>query len=157
MTTTTTTPPVRQETDSRADDLHLLSILESGLPAQLGTDDAPATYTVPVVVSRQVTPGERARIEDPETARRLSIQTGARPKGSSLKLVVSDRRLLVENTTLDEMRDGLAHALSTMLQEMGHDLRSESSDRAAVAQARAVQEERRAARVHAAVAEIRFG
>jgi len=154
MTTMTTAPPLHQETQN--DDLHLLSVLESGLPVQLGTVDEPATYTVPVVFSRQVTPGERARIEDPETARRLTVDTGARQKGSALRLVVSDRRLLVENTTLDQLRDGLAAALGTMLQEMGHDLRSESSDRAAVAQARAVEEERRAAGVHAAVAEIHF-
>jgi hypothetical protein len=154
MTTTT----VHHVPDTRPDDLdlHLRSVLESGLPAQLGTVDEPATYTVPVVFSRQVTASERARIEDPETARRLSIQTGARPKGASLKLVVSDRRLLVENTTLDELRDGLAGALSTMLEEMGHDLRSESADRAAVAQARAVEEARRAAVVHAAVETIHF-
>ncbi|GIG20316.1 hypothetical protein Cch01nite_10400 [Cellulomonas chitinilytica] len=155
-TTTTTTPSTHERSGARTDDLHLLSVLESGLPAQLGTVDEPATYTVPIVVSRQVTPGERARLEDPETARRLAVRTGTRQNGESLRLVVSDRRLLIENTTLDELRDGLADALSTMLQEMGDDLRSESSDRAAVAQSRAVEEQRRVAAVHAAVAAIHF-
>jgi hypothetical protein len=151
-----TAPSVRKERDTYTHDLHLLSVLESGLPTQLGTVHEPASYTVPVVLSRQVTASERAHIEDPETARELSIQTGARQKGAALRLVVSDRRLLIENTTLDQLRDGLAGALTSMLRELGHDLRSESSDRAAFTRAREVAEQRRSAGVHAAVATIRF-
>ncbi|MBN9167080.1 MAG: hypothetical protein J0I07_39475 [Myxococcales bacterium] len=52
--------------------LRLVSILVSGLPVELGTPDEPATYTVPAVFSRQVTAAERARLEDPDTARRPS-------------------------------------------------------------------------------------
>lgn len=88
--------------------LRLTSVLLSALPLELGTSAAPDRYTVPVVFSRQVTPQERERIEDPQLARRLG-----EPLGAELELVVSDRRLLVKNTSLAELRDGLAAALAT--------------------------------------------
>lgn len=140
--------------DASTGDLHLLSILESGLPAELGTADEPATYTVPVVFSRQVSRDERARIEDPATARRLAEQIGA--TGPPLRLAVSDRRLLVENTNLDQLRDGLAAALAAMLRDLGGELRAASDERAVAADARVVEERRRSDATHAAVSTIRF-
>ncbi|GCE77664.1 hypothetical protein [Cellulomonas biazotea] len=151
----TTTVPLHAP-DATSDDLHLLSILESGLPGQIGTPDEPATYTVPAVFSRQVTRDERARIEDPETARRLAEQSGAPTTGPALRLVVSDRRLLIENTSLDRLRDGLAAALAAMLRDLGGDLRAARDERAVAAEAREVEERRRSDATHAAVSTIRF-
>lgn len=150
---TTTTSTTTRETGPGSDDLRLVSVLESGLPPQLGTPYEPPTYTVAVVFSRQVTRDERARIEAPETARRLVAESGADP---ALRLAVSDRRLLVEHTTLDQLRDGLATALAGMLREVGADLRAERTARAADAEVRSVEERRRASAVHDAVTSIRF-
>ncbi len=63
--------------DPRA--LRLLSVLASGLPSDLGTATGPDRYTVPVVFSRQVSAKERARIEDPATARSVEEAAGAGP------------------------------------------------------------------------------
>lgn len=151
----TSTAPT-QAPDAGTHDLRLLSILESGLPAELGSADEPATYTVPAVFSRQVGRDERTRIEDPETARRLSRPGGETSAGRGLRLVVSDRRLLIENTNLAQLRDGLAADLAAMLRELGSDLRAVRDEAAAATQARSVEVQRRADLTHAAVADIRF-
>ncbi|WP_052748412.1 hypothetical protein [Cellulomonas sp. FA1] len=142
--------------DPTAGDLHLLHILESGIAAEVGTPAEPSRYTVPVVFSRQVTPVERARIEDPATARRLGEAVSPGRGGPELRLVVSDRRLLVENTTLAELRDGLAAELAAFLRELGEDVRAASAERVTAAARRAGDAERRDATVHAAVEQIRF-
>jgi hypothetical protein len=154
--TTVTSTPARPDPAETSHDLHLVSVLESGLPPELGTPNQPATYTVPLVFSRQVSPDERARIEAPAALRHLTAQTAAVRPGSDLRLVVSDRRLLVEGTTLEELRDGLAGALTSMLHEIGQELRSATADREAAVEQLAAQEARRAAGVHAQVASIRF-
>jgi hypothetical protein len=110
-------------------------------------------YTVPLVFSRRVTAPERSLIECPETATRIADQFGGVP---SLRLVVSDRRLLVEGTTLEQLRDGLARALNDMLEELGRELRKAGDERAAAVELRAQDERRRAATVHAVVSAIRF-
>jgi hypothetical protein len=138
------------------DDLRVLSVLESALPAALGTADEPQWYTVPLVVSRQVTREERAFLEDPETARALATQAGLSDDGPGLRLVVSDRRLLVENTTLHELRDVLAQALGDVLRDLARAQRAEADARAGAADALASQEWHRHAAVHAVVESIRF-
>jgi hypothetical protein len=142
--------------DPTSGDLHLLRILETGIAAEVGTPAEPPRYTVPVVFSRQVTPVERARIEDPATARRLGEAVRPGRSGPGLRLVVSDRRLLVENTTLAELRDGLAAELAAFLRELGEDVRAASAERVSAAARRAGDVERRDATVHAAVEQIRF-
>ncbi|AEI13397.1 hypothetical protein Celgi_2904 [Cellulomonas gilvus ATCC 13127] len=161
MTTTGNTAhsPATPATDgpgSVTRDLRLLSVLESGLPTQLGTPDEPAAYTVPAVFSRQVSHDERARIEAPATAQALAAQIGAPADGPTLRLVVSDRRLLIENTTLAQLHDGLAAALAAMLRDLGRDLRAQTSERAVEAEALAVGERRRAAATHTVAESIRF-
>lgn len=153
---TTAAPRASQREPSPQEELRLLGVLESGLPAQLGTVDEPERYTVPVVFSRQVTRAERERIEDPETARRLAVQAGAAQPGPDLRLVVSDRRLLIESTNLYQLRDGLAEALAEMLRDLGRDERAARSERAVEAESRAVEEEYRVSAVHAVVESIRF-
>jgi hypothetical protein len=138
--------------ESGAQPLRLVSVLVSGLPAELGTSAAPARYTVPVVFSRQVTPEERARIEDPALARRLSEQVGVR-----LELAVSDRRLLVKNTSLAELRDGLASALAAALRDLDAQLGAEQSARDDEASRRGLEEHARADAVAREAAQIQFG
>jgi len=143
--------PGRARGDSRA--LRLVSILASGLPIELGTPEEPALYTVPVVFSRQVTAAEREAIEDPETARRLIEATGIEP---GLTLTVDDRRLLIHNTSLRLLKDGLASAIGRMLQQLGADLMAEQDRATASAEAVVSHERTRAALVAREAAEISF-
>lgn len=137
--------------DPRA--LRLLSVLASGLPSDLGTATSPQRYTVPVVFSRQVSARERARIEDPATARSVEEAAGS---GAGLALAVSDRRLLVMNTNLGELKEGLGAALGTMLARLGDELLTEQDRQAAAAEALRSGERERFEAVSRAAAEIRF-
>lgn len=133
------------------DTLRLVSVLISGLPTELGTPDEPARYTVPAVFSRQVTPGERALIEDPATALRLS-----RYADTNLALTVSDRRLLIKNTSLTQLRDGLAAALAAALRDIDRNLNAERALASAQAEASDAEERTRAAAVTAAARAVHF-
>ena len=146
----------RQSSDALTTHLRLLSVLESGLPDGVGGADQPEPYTVPVVFSRQVSRDERSRIEDPGTARLVAAEAGIDETDPVLRLVVSDRRLLVENTTLAQLRDGLAAALAAMLRNLAVDLESERSGRDAAAEARVLDARERADAVHAVVEAISF-
>ncbi len=137
----------------RAHTLHLVSVLASGLPADLGTPGEPDRYTVPAVFSRRVTHEERARIEDPATAHRLAESAGL---GHGLELAVSDRRLLIKGTTLAELTDGLATALGAMLAGLERDLHTESGQRAAAAEVHDTAERERFEAVSRAAANIHF-
>lgn len=146
-----TGPTPGPDSPSAGDPLRLVSILVSGLPAELGTADEPARYTVPAVFSRQVTAEERARIEDPATALALSAHAD-----QGLALEVSDRRLLIKNTTLAQLAGGLAAALGAALRDMGRDLGAERDQMIADAEVRDAGERDREASVAALVAAIRF-
>ncbi len=141
----------RGTADAGTSTLRLASILTSGLPAMLGTDEAPATYTVPAVFSRQVSAPEKAAIHGPAAARRLAEIGYPR-----VTLRVSDRRLLIGNTSLHELRDGLAHELAVLLGDIDRDLGEEHDQREADAVLRRSAEAERAAGVQRLVEEIRF-
>lgn len=133
--------------------LRLVSVLASGLPSDLGTATGPHRYTVPVVFSRQVSAQERARIEDPATARSVEEAAGT---GPGLELAVSDRRLLVMNTNLEELKEGLGAALGAMLARLGQELLTEQDRQAAAAEVLRSGERERFEAVSRAAAEIRF-
>lgn len=131
--------------------LRLTSILTSGLPALLGTGQAPTRYTVPVVFSRQVSVPEKTAIEGPETVRRLAAR--GYPQ---VTLQVSDRRLLVGHTSLEELEEGLAHELTLLLADIGRAVSRERDERAAAAAVRQSAESDRAVDVQRAVDRIVF-
>ncbi|WP_282945913.1 hypothetical protein [Cellulomonas endometrii] len=133
------------------DTLRLASILVSGLPAMLGTDDEPTTYTVPVVFTRQVTHPEKTAIEGRDSTQRLAERGYPR-----VTLKVSDRRLLIGNTTLGQLRDGLAHELVALLTDIDGDLSEQRGREDAEAVARESAAADRAASVQHLVEEIRF-
>lgn len=133
------------------DTLRLASILVSGLPAMLGTDDEPTTYTVPVVFTRQVTHPEKTAIEGRDSTQRLAERGYPR-----VTLKVSDRRLLIGNTTLGQLRDGLAHELVDLLTDIDGDLSEQRGREDAEAVARESAAADRAASVQHLVEEIRF-
>lgn len=137
--------------DPRA--LRLVSVLTTGLPAELGTPDEPALYTVPAVFSRQVSDTERQRIEDPATARALAEQAGSSP---GLELAVSDRRLLIKNTSLAQLTGGLAAAIATMLDQLGRELLAETDRRTEAAEVLRTDEQERFDAVAKAAAAVHF-
>ena len=98
-----------------------------------------------------MTPEERDRIENPELAHRLSEHLGG-----GIALVVSDRRRLVKNTCLAELRDGLAAALAAALRDLDQQLDAEQSAREDAASRRDLQEQERAEAVAREAAQIRF-
>jgi len=157
MSTTTIPTSQTEEPSAPAEKAHalsLVSVLATGLPAELGTPHEPAHYTVPAVFSRRVTQEERARIEDPATASDLAEATGL---DHGLQLTVSDRRLLIKGTNLAELTDGLATALGDMLARLDQDLHSEHDERVAAGEALHAAERQRFDAVSQAAAKIRFG
>jgi len=131
--------------------LRLSSILTSALPALLGTSQAPTQYTVPAVFSRQVSVPEKTAIEGPETARRLT-ESGY----PQVTLQVSDRRLLIGHTSLEQLEEGLAHELAATLTDIGRAVSRQRDQRAAEATARQSAESDRAVDVQRSVDRIVF-
>lgn len=131
--------------------LRLTSVLVQGLPVELGTSHAPARYTVPAVFSRQVGVAERARLESAGTARRLSEHAGA-----PIELVVADRRLLIKDTTLDELRDGLAAQIAAVLRDLAADLTRERDAASAASEILVHEEYDRTERVRRQAADVVF-
>lgn len=90
--------------------LGLVSILVDSLPADLLTDTAPSHYTVEAVFNR--------RIKETESKVLLGEQTLRILQGEGfphVRLSVSDRRLNIHDTTLEQLRDGLAGTLAKLL------------------------------------------
>ncbi|GEL47019.1 hypothetical protein CHO01_21350 [Cellulomonas hominis] len=131
--------------------LRIVSILTSALPALLGTSQAPTRYTVPAVFSRQVSVPERTAIEGPETARRLTER--GYPQ---VTLQVSDRRLLIGHTSLEQLEEGLAHELAVALVDIGRAVSRQRDERAAAAAVRQSAESERAVVVQRSVDRIAF-
>lgn len=90
--------------------LGLTSILVGSLPLTLLTDAAPERYVVEAVFTRRVEPEEAALILGPGTHDTLAAHGYPH-----VQLTVSDRRLVIANTNLEELRDRLAGEIATLL------------------------------------------
>ncbi len=100
--------------------LGLGSVLVGSLPATLMTEDAPDRYTVEAVFTRKADRDEVAAIESSATRDHL-FALGY----PTVELRVSDRRLEIANTNLEELRDGLAVALAAHLAAISNGLSAE--------------------------------
>lgn len=100
--------------------LGLGSVLVGSLPATLMTDDAPDRYTVEAVFTRQADRDEVTAIHDGSTRDHLT-ECGY----PTVELHVSDRRLEIANTNLEELRDGLAVVIADHLAAISLKLRAE--------------------------------
>lgn len=93
--------------------LAVSTILTGSLPATLATPDAPASYTVDAVFNRKPNEREVAAIRGDDMHAYLS-----RAGYPRVQTEISDRRLVINNTNLEELRDGLAvtiaHALASI-------------------------------------------
>lgn len=109
-------------TDSQ---LGLRSLLLGSLPDTLLTADAPDRYTVEAVFTRRPEREEIAEILGGDTRRFLS-HAGF----PAVEVAVSDRRLEIANTNLEELRDGLGRALGARLAEISDAARLQRDDAA---------------------------
>ncbi len=131
--------------------LGLGTVLVGSLPAKLMTDEAPDRYTVEAVFNRQADRDEVTAIHDGATRDYLST------KGyPTVELHVSDRRLEIHNTNLEELRDGLAQVIAEHLSEMTATIRAEREVASARFNDASEREQTRAAAVAALAESVSF-
>lgn len=121
-------------------------ILVNDLPSTLGTVEAPERYTVSAVFTRRPLPQELDLLASAEIDARLS-EAGYR----TVTLRAADRRLLIENTNLAELREGLAELIGSLLDEIGAGV---ATTRSAQARDAAELAARAAERAHHVLTEV---
>lgn len=131
--------------------LGLDSILVGSLPATLMTDDAPDRYTVEAVFTRKADRDEVAAIQGSQTRDYLSDRGF-----STVELHVSDRRLEIGNTNLEELRDALAAVIADRLAEISTTLRADRETARNRVQDASDREQERAALVAALAGSVTF-
>ena len=131
--------------------LGLGSVLVGSLPAALMTEDAPDRHTVEAVFSRRPEREEVTAILADETRDRLT-----RSGFPTVEVTVSDRRLEIANTNLEELRDGLASVLADRLAEIRAVVRTTREKAAALFADAAASEHERAAAGTALAASVGF-
>ncbi|WP_344777448.1 hypothetical protein [Gryllotalpicola kribbensis] len=120
-----------------ADDGHLgLSrVLATTLPDALGTPEAPDRYSVTAMLTRRPSHFEIAAIHSRETSDRLD-----RAGYPTVELSVSDRRLQIANTSLEELRDGLSTVLADLIRDISLDGRENAAALAEIQEDRSQEE-----------------
>ncbi|WP_210418419.1 hypothetical protein [Agromyces intestinalis] len=99
--------------------LGLGSVFLGSLPTTLLTDEAPDRYTVEAVFTRRP---EREEVEQIAGAGTRSVLSQA--GYPTVEVTVSDRRLAIANTNLEELRDGLAATIARRLSDISVDVRA---------------------------------
>jgi hypothetical protein len=89
-------------------------ILVDQLPASLGTVEAPERYTVTAIFTRRPLAQELDLLKDPAVDDQL-----AAAGYTHVALSTSDRRLLISNTNLHELKQGLARTIGLILEDIG--------------------------------------
>lgn len=131
--------------------LTLNGVLASALPHDLGTAQAASRYTVPAVFSRRPQPRELDLLQGKAVARRLADEGY-----SDVELRVSDRRLLITNTNLQDLKSGLAHLIGTILSDISEQAAIERTSRTEELDALGLLEEQRLEAIRQSAAEIHF-
>ncbi len=121
----TVTAPDGAATQQHVPNLELVSILTNDLPSSLCTEQAPATYCVPFVLSRRVTAEEKKALESVATREVLG-----RHGAGEVQLTVADRRLLVDNTSLEELAAGLSTVLADEIRRICDEIDATYTERA---------------------------
>lgn len=127
------------------------SVLVGSLPVALMTDEAPDRYTVEAVFTRRPERDEIIEILGGETRDHLT-----RAGYSTVEVTVSDRRLEIANTNLEELRDGLGRILADRLAEISARVRRKHDVAAMRFQVAAVKEQERIAAVAALAGSVSF-
>jgi hypothetical protein len=95
---------------SPSDELEVGAVLANALPSTLLTPEAPERYTVSAVFTRRPSRAEIDAVHDNRT--REALTAAGYP---TAELRISDRRLEIANTNLEELTDGLAAAIAERL------------------------------------------
>ncbi|OIH99556.1 MULTISPECIES: hypothetical protein [unclassified Curtobacterium] len=90
--------------------LALTSVVASGLPTELGSPSAAATYDVPAVFNRRPDTAETTALRGELGHARL-VAAGY----PEVTLDVQDRRLVIGNTSLGQLERGLATVVATIV------------------------------------------
>lgn len=131
--------------------LGLRSVLVGSLPSTLLTDHAPERYTVEAIFTRRPQAEEIVGIDSPQTHQWL-VDAGY----PSVEVSVSDRRFEIHNTSIEQLRDGLAEVLANRLADISDRLHAEQDSDAARLRGLAAAEEQRARAVERLAAGITF-
>ncbi len=131
--------------------LGLGHILAGSLPGSLLSPGAPNRYTVEAVFTRKVEHDEVAAIESDATRRYLEEHGFA-----GVELHVSDRRLEIRNTNLQDLSTGLSTVIANRLAEVDATLSGHRAVAAAEARNLADREQTRAAAVAALAEAVAF-
>lgn len=131
--------------------LGLGPVIAGSLPRSLGTDEAPDRYTVSAPFSRRPERVEVEQISGERTRDALS-----RDGYSTIELVVSDRRLEISNTNLQELRDGLATWIADRLVAITAEMLQARADAAAVQLKSSRDQSERAAAVDVLAGTVAF-
>lgn len=137
--------------DVRTASLGLTSVLVGSLPAELMTDKAPERYTVEAVFTRRPGKEEVLEVVGPQTRDALG-----RAGYPDVTLTVSDRRLEIGNTTLEELRDGLGAVIAARLADITVGVQDEQNAAASRARDVAATEHDRAEAVAALAHSVTF-
>ncbi len=135
----------------RSDLLGLTTVLAGSLPRTLGTPETPDTYQVDAVFSRRPLPEEVVAIHSAATQQALA--TAGYP---SVTVRVSDRRLEIRNTTLEQLETGLATVLADQFALITSHIREEQATARKLVEDAAGAEGTRIDAVAARAGRIRF-
>jgi len=135
----------------KAEELSVGAILVDALPPTLFTDDAPERYMVAAVFTRRPTRPEIDAIHAIET--RDALRAAGYP---AVEARVSDRRLELANTNLEELAGGLAGVIAERLHVISEKSASDDRRLAADALAASQRETDRSALVALAAAAVDF-
>ncbi|WFR84511.1 hypothetical protein [Arthrobacter sp. Y-9] len=138
-------------TEHPREPLALNGVLASALPPELGTYRAPSRYTVAAVFTRRPEARELFLLGAPETRRTLD-EAGY----TAVELQVADRRLFITNTSLEELKQGLAVVIADLLAQISSEVQEEWALQTERLSVLADEEGRRLRDVEAAAAEISF-
>jgi hypothetical protein len=138
-------------TEADIDVLGLRSVLAGSLPPALLTASAPDRYTVEAVFTRRPDQDEVAGILGNDT--RAFLSDHGHP---TVELTISDRRMAIANTNLEELRDGLAALIAERLSEISMQVKAERVIAAARSKIASELELDRAAAVIKLAESVRF-
>lgn len=136
---------------SVSESLALSHILVTELPVTLGTIEAPARYDVAAVFTRRPTTNELRLLAAPAVEAKL-VERGY----PTVSLRASDRRLIVEGTSLTELKNGLGPLIGTILSDISTEAAEEQGLRDAEAASLYREEADRAAAVVRAAEQVDF-
>ena len=138
-------------TEHSKDPLALNGVVVSALPPELGTYHAPTRYTVTAVFTRRPETRELLLLGAPETRQKLDDAGYA-----AVELHVADRRLFITNTSLEELKQGLAEVIAELFAHISSTVQQEWAVQAERLGVLAAEEERRLHEVEAAASEVSF-